>query len=292
MMRRKTKVRLERAKRRTLTVIKKLLAITVGALLIAVAYNALIIPYGLLSGGVGGLALIAKYTIGIPLYVGIFILNIPILLWGMKELDRQFMIYSLIGTVVLIVALPWTRPYIPLPDLDIFLASIFSGVVSGLGGGIVFKFSASTGGSDIIAMIMKKKKDIPVGAFSFYVNIVVLALSLFFFDLKIALYTAVSMWVGGKVTDFVLEGLNRNKSVVIISAQSELIAQQIMQELNRGVTYLEGRGAFSGESKQVINCVVNQFEMGKLREIVQRIDPRAFMFITETVEVSGKGFTR
>jgi uncharacterized membrane-anchored protein YitT (DUF2179 family) len=270
---------------------KKLFGITIGAALIAVAFNAFVIPYGLLSGGVSGLALMGNYLYKFPVYLGIFLLNIPIFLWGLKELDWKLILYSTVGTAVVIAALPLSAPYIPVPVLDLFLASVFSGVVGGLGGGIIFKLGASTGGTDIAAIIMKRKKNISVGATNFYCNIAVLALSLFFFDLKIALYTAISMWVGARITDSVIEGFNRNKSVTIISDRSGEIAERIMKEIDRGVTYIEGHGAYTGESKRLINCVVGHYEIARLKEVVLEVDRDAFIFITETVEVMGKGFT-
>lgn len=272
--------------------LRKLAGIAIGAVLIAVAFNAFVIPYGLLSGGISGLALMGSYLYGFPLYMGIFILNIPIFLWGLKELEWKLMLYSAVGTAVVIAALPLTAPYIPVPAIDIFLASVFSGVVGGIGGGFIFKLGASTGGTDIAAIIMKRKKNISVGATIFYCNIAVLALSLFFFDLKIALYTAISMWVGARITDAVIEGLNRNKSVTIISEKNDEIAERIMNEIDRGATFLEGHGAYTGEPKRLINCVVGHYELAKLKEIVLEIDRDAFIFITETVEVMGKGFTR
>lgn len=270
---------------------KRLLGIVIGSSMIAIAFNAFVIPYGLLSGGVSGLALMGNYLYGFPVYLGIFLLNIPIFLWGLKELDWKLIIYSAVGTLVVITLLPLSEPYIPVPKLDLFLASVFSGIVGGFGSGVIFKFGASTGGTDIAAMIMKKKKNISVGATAFSCNIVVLALSLFFFDLKIALYTAISMWVASRVTDSVIEGFNRNKSVTIISDKSQEIAEQIMKKMNRGVTFLEGHGAYTGESKRLINCVVGHYEIPKLKEIVLENDRNAFIFYTETVEVMGKGFT-
>jgi uncharacterized membrane-anchored protein YitT (DUF2179 family) len=271
--------------------LKKLSGIAVGAALIAVAFNAFIIPYGLLSGGVSGLALMGNYLYRFPVYLGIFLLNIPIFLWGLKELEWKLLLYSAFGTAVVIVALPLSEPYIPRPALDLFLASVFSGVAGGLGGGIIFKLGASTGGTDIAAIIMKRKKNISVGATIFYCNIAVLALSLFFFDFKIALYTAISMWIGARITDSVIEGLNRNKSVTIISDHSGEIADRIMKEIDRGVTFMEGQGAYTGEAKRLINCIVGHYEIAKLKEIVLEVDKNAFIFITETVEVMGKGFT-
>ncbi|HPZ44374.1 MAG TPA: YitT family protein [Bacillota bacterium] len=290
-MKRKTRVKLLKFRRAFLDIAKRLLGIAAGSSLIAISFNAFVIPYGLLSGGVSGLALLGNYIFNIPVYLGIFLLNIPIFLWGLKELDKKFMAFSAVGTIVLIAVLPLSRPYIPVPELDLFLACIFSGVGSGLGLGIVFRNGASTGGSDIISMIAKKKKNISIGTTMFCFNAAVLALSLYYFDLKIAMYTAISMWVGGRVADNVIEGFNRHKSVMIISDRSQEIAERIMRELKRGVTYLEGQGAYSGQAKLVINCVVSHYEIAKLNEIVQSTDKKAFIFVTETVEVTGKGFT-
>lgn len=271
--------------------IKTILPIIIGSVLVAVAYNVLVVPYGLLSGGLTGIALIGNYLLNIPLPIGILILNIPVFILGLRELNLKFILYSLIGTLTLTAALPLTEPYIPVPQIDLFLAAVFSGVVSGIGGGIILRSGASAGGADIIAIIAKKKWNISIGACFFYFNVVVIMMSLFFFDLKIALYTIVSMWVLGKVTDQVIQGLSSYKSVMIISHENNEIAAHIMKKLHRGVTFLEGQGGYTGESKMVINCVVNNFEIPKLKDIVLELDPDAFMFISETTEVSGKGFT-
>lgn len=275
----------------SLELCKKPFGIAAGAALIAVSFNAFVIPYGLLAGGVSGLAIMGSYLIDFPVNLGILLLNIPIFLWGLKELQWRLILYSAVGTAVVIAALPLSAPYIPAPALDLFLASVFSGVVSGVGIGIIFKLGASTGGTDIVAIIMKKKKNISIGATNFYCSIVVLLLSLFFFDLRIAMYTAISMWVTARVTDSVIEGLNRNKSVTIISSRSSEIAGRIMKEIDRGVTYLEGYGAYTGETKKLIYCIVSHYQIAKLKDIVLEVDRDAFIFIAETVEVMGRGFT-
>ncbi|MGD0153085.1 MAG: YitT family protein [Thermacetogeniaceae bacterium] len=278
-------------KKRVLPFIVRLLAISVGAVILAFSYNALVIPNGLLSGGITGIALIGNYLLGIPFYMCVMVLNIPVFLFGLKELSWKFIIYSLIGTAAMVIALPLIKPYTPTPKLDLFLAAVFSGAIGGIGEGIILKYGASTGGTDILSIIAKKRWNISVGAFSFYCNLVVILASFFLFDPKIALYTIVSVWVGGKSVDMVIEGLNSNKSVMIISEQSGEIADRIMNEVSRGVTFLEGRGAYSGDPKKVINCVVNHYEIPRVKEIVLDVDPKAFMFVTETVEVSGKGFS-
>lgn len=277
---------------KVLPTVRRLAMTFVGAMLSAVAINSIIIPHGLLSSGIGGLALVGNYLLNIPVYIGMLVMNIPIFLLGIKELSKSTIIYSLIGAAILIIALPLTKPFLPTPELDLILAAIFSGIVFGAGIGIVIKSGGSTGGSDILSMIAKQKKNISVGVFNFYFNLVVIILSLLFFPLNIALYTMVSIWVAGKMTDAVIEGLNRNKSVTIISEKSTAIAERILTELKRGVTYLEGYGAFSNRPVKVIDCVVNHYEIAKLKQIVYEIDEGAFMFVTETVEVTGLGFKR
>lgn len=272
-------------------VLKKLLILGIGAFISAISYNELVIPYNLLSGGINGIALITQYLFGFPVYIVMFLLNVPVFIWGLKSLKKEFLIYSFIGNVFLNIAILLTKGLFPIPHVDIFLASIFSGVVGAIGGGIVLKSGMSLGGLDIVGMVLKKKKNISIGSVSFYFNVFVIALSLMFFDLKIALYTIISMWVGSKVTDSVLDGLNRDKSVIIISEYHEEIAKRILEEMGRGVTYLRGEGGFSHGEKRIINCIVNHYEIAQLKGIVNKIDTFAFMYITEVIEVAGKGFT-
>lgn len=294
-MNRHTRIMFERTKRFSLKLLKKTLGICIGSFLIALSYNTLIAPNHLLSGGVGGIALAVNYLTNFPIYLTILILNIPIFIWGFKELDREFMLFSLLGTFTFIFALPVIKPFlntvIPIPQLDLFLASVFSGLVSGLGIGITLKFGSSTGGNDIFSVILKKKLNISVGGFSFIFNLFVLSSCLLFFDLKIILYTFISMWVSGRVIDFVLEGFNVKKSVNIISDRPYQIGDKILNKLHRGVTYIQAEGGYTGNNKLMINTVVNNFENAKLHEIVHDIDPKAFMYITDAIEVSGKGFT-
>lgn len=268
----------------------ELLGIFFGNFISVCGLNILVIPYHLLSGGVTGIALIGQYLIKIPVFYGILALNVPIFLWGLKELKARTMFYSLFGIISMSVLLPLTKPYLPTPKVDLLLAAIFGGVLGGIGGGIVFRSNGTAGGTDIIALILKKKLGLSLGEVGFYSNLLVIVISMFFFNLEIALYTLISMYVSGKICDQVVDGLKLNKSITIISNQSQLIADRILSELNRGVTFLSGEGAYSKERKQVINCVVSHFELVKVKEIVQEADANAFMYVTESKEVLGKGF--
>jgi len=271
----------------------KLIIIIIGGILGGVAFNALIIPYGLLSGGVSGIALIITYLSSkIPLYLVIILLNIPIFIWGFRELDKKLIFYSLIGMATFSFALPVTAPYIEVPEVDIFLAAIFSGLLVGASSGIIIKFGGSSGGSDIISLILKKKKDFSVGSVAFALNAVTILISLFFFPIKIALYTLVGMWVTGKTVDFILDGLTKNKAVTIITSRRDEVSFYIMNELNRGSTIFNAYGGFSKQDKTVITCVINNYEFARLRNEIGNIDPDAFMYVSDAVAVAGRGFNR
>lgn len=275
-----------------LLVLKKLSGITLGAFVLAISYNAFVIPFSLLSGGAAGFALTINYIVDIPVQWALFFLNMPLFFWGLKELNKEFVVYSLISMIILVIAIPAVQSVAVISkDIDLFLASIFSGVFSGLGAGINFKFGSSFGGTDIVSLIFKKKRNISVGNVSFCCNILVIVISLFFFPIKIALYTGISMWISSRVVDLVVDGFTHHKSVTIITEKNEIIAKKILNELHRGVTYLKGEGGYSHKQELVITCVVNHFEIAKLKEIVLQTDPNAFMFITETVDVTGRGFT-
>ncbi len=186
---------------------------------------------------------------------------------------------------------PATYNLIEPPQVDLVLASIFGGALSGAGLGLVFRGHGSTGGTDIIAVILRKKKNMSIGEVGFYANLLVIIISLAFFPLNIGLYTIISMYIAGKMIDVMIIGLNLNKSVIIVANNSEQIGARIIDEMHRGVTYFIGRGAFTREDKTIVNCVVNRFELAKLKRIVSETDPNAFVYISDASEVLGRGFT-
>lgn len=273
-------------------VLVNILFIAAGAFLMALSLNVLLIPYGLLSGGITGLSLLFFYLFKVPVSISLLFLNIPVFWWGAREINRKFLLYSLVGTLSLTGILHLTNGHIPSPQIDLILVAIFGGALSGAGLGLVFRGHGTTGGTDIIAVILRKKKNLGIGEVGFYSNLLVIAISLAFFPLNIGLYTIISMFVAGKLTDVVITGLNTNKSVIIISGHSFQIGHRIIHELHRGVTYLSGTGAFTREEKTVVNCVANRFELARLKSIVEETDPHAFMYISDASEVLGKGFPR
>ncbi|MTI85196.1 MAG: YitT family protein [Firmicutes bacterium] len=266
--------------------------IIAGCFLVATSLNTLIIPHKLLTGGVAGLALVIHYTLHIAVFLSIILINLPVFWWGSRAVNRLFLIYSLLGTVVLTVFLPLTRNMLPVPNMDILLAAISGGALTGAGFGLVFRGRGSTGGVDIIAMILHRNRNLGVGEVLFYSNFLIILLSLAFFPLQLTLYSIISIFVSGRVTDAVIVGMNTSKAVIIISDRSEELANRIMSELHRGVTFLTGQGAYTHESKMVINCVVNRFEIARLKAIVSGVDDKAFMYISDASEVLGEGFSK
>ena len=267
-------------------------SIAAGTFLMAVSINTVLIPYGLLTGGIAGIALIFFYLFKIPVFLSVLMLNMPVFWWGYREINRQFLFYSLLGTLFLTALLPLTSGLLPTPQIDLFLAAIFGGAVNGAGLGLVFRGHGSTGGTDIIAMILRKRRNLGIGEVSFYANLIIIGVSLMFFPLNTGLYTIISMLTVGKITDVVITGLNTNKSVMIVSNNSFQIGDRIIKELHRGVTYFSGIGAFTRKETAILNCVANRFEIARLKSIVEQTDPDAFMYISDANEVSGKGFTK
>lgn len=269
----------------------ELLAISAGTLLVAFSLNIFLIPYGFLSGGITGLALVVYYLLEIPVYLTILLLNIPIFWWGYKEVNRKFLLYSIIGTLALAFFQPVTQNMVQPLQIDLILAAVFGGALSGAGLGLVIRGHGSTGGTDIIAVVLHKRMNLGIGEVGFFANLLIIGASLLLFPINIGLYTVISIFVASQVTDAVISGLNTSKSVIIVSNQPEQIGRRIIEEMHRGVTYFNGKGAFTRKEKTIVNCVINRFELARLKKIVAETDPGAFVYITDASEVMGQGFT-
>ncbi|NLY86228.1 MAG: YitT family protein [Tissierellia bacterium] len=275
----------------TREIIIKILFIIIGNLFCSIAFNVFFIPNRLLSGGVGGLGIIIQYLTGIPTGISVFFLNIPIFLLGSKLIDREFTIYAFISMLIYSSILTITRKlgsYFVVDD--IILAAVFGGIFNGIGMGLMFRNRTSQGGFDIIAAILKKKYNINISSGLMAANTIIVSLSSFLFGYKSAMYTLIAMYIGYAVVDKVQLGLNVKKNVIIVSEKADLVAEAILNQLNRGVTFLEGMGGYTHEDKKVIYCIVTSRETAKLKEIVEEIDPMAFFTINDVVEVRGKGF--
>lgn len=266
--------------------------VIIGCLIAACSINLFVVPSHLLTGGVTGIAMIVYYLADLPIGVQTFIYNIPLLIASYKLLGKDYTVDVVIGTVIFSICLDATKflqAYAPVND--IMLASIYGGVFNGLGYGIVFRMNGSTGGFDILGAIVKKFYSMNMGSTIFAFNCCIVGVAGFLFGIQPALFTLICMYVNSHVTDKVIAGLNRKKAVLIISENSADIAEAIMHELKRGVTFLHGQGAFSGNERNVIMVVVSLTEIAKLKMIVNFLDKNAFLIMMSASEVMGRGFT-
>lgn len=271
--------------------LKKIFFIILGNLLCSIAFNWFFIPVRLSSGGVGGMSILAQYVTGLNSGIFVFLINVPIFLVGFKFLDREFLLYSFISMFVLSFLLNATTGVSKYFFIDdILLAAVFGGILNGVGMGLMFRNKASQGGLDILATIFKKKYNVNVGTGLMIVNTAIVSISSILLGYKSAMYTIISMFIGYQVLDKVQVGFNSRKNVVIVSDKDEEISLAIIDQLNRGVTFLKGVGAYTNEDKNVIYCIVTSKEVSKIKDIVDEIDPSAFLTINSVTEVRGRGF--
>lgn len=266
----------------------RILGILAGSLLTALSINVFLAPHRLLSGGVSGIALIGQYGLGIPAALSLIVLNIPLFLWGYRGVDRDFAFASVLGTLSLSFFVNRTAN-ISVP-LDPMLASLVGGAVGGFGCGIVFRSRGSMGGVDIVAAIVKRQFSVSIGTTSLFLNGAIVLAGAFIFGLTPALYTLISMVITSSVMNRTIDGLDHKKSVFIITEHEHEVANAILSELNRGVTFLSGQGAYTGVQKNVIFCIVTLNQLARVKHIVRTVDPEAFMTVSDTSEVLGRGF--
>ncbi|KRQ87984.1 hypothetical protein ABG79_00149 [Caloramator mitchellensis] len=272
-------------------ILSRLLIVILGCLISAIGINAFIVPHKLLSGGVAGLAIVIQYLTSIPSGFLLFILNIPIFLYGTKELDVDFIIFSILGVFLLSTMLIITRDINQyLAVKDILLSCVYGGVLNGIGVGLVLRQRASMGGTDIIAVTLKKRLGINVSTIAFIMNFVIVIIGMFISNIETGLYTLILMFISSRVMENVLQGFDRKKMIIIVTEKFDEISNLIMSELGRGVTFLHGEGAYTGVDKKVIYCIVTLNQLVKTKNIVLKSDPKAFLTIIDAAEVQGKGF--
>ncbi len=270
---------------------KRVFFIFLANILCTLAFNGFLVPAKLLSGGVGGLAIMIQYLTGISSGIIVFIINIPIFLIGARMVDKDFAFYGFISMLMFSILLTLTKDISRFISLDdIVLRAIFGGVINGAGMGFLFRNRSSQGGLDIIAAILKRKYNMNIGSALMMLNSVIIALASVLFGLDKGLYTLVSMYIAYQVLDKVQIGFSNKKNLVIVSDKPEEIADEIIIKLKRGVTFLDGMGAYSKENKHIIYCVIVSKEVVTIKQIIKKIDPTAFLIITDVVEVKGTGF--
>ncbi|MCC9295540.1 YitT family protein [Clostridium sp. WLY-B-L2] len=273
------------------SIILRILIIIIGNVVYSIGVNMFIIPHKFLSGGVSGVAIIFQYLTGIPSGYFVIAINIPIFMVGFKTVDRRFGIFSFIGMAAMSLSLIFTRTvhnfyYLP----DPLLSALCSGMLTGVGAGIVFKCRASQGGTDIIAVAVKKKYGISIGRIGFGINAVIVSIGMIIGNLPIALYTLISMYMYSVVVDKMIEGFDRGKIMFIVTSNTEDVEKAIVEKLGRGVTYLYGEGAYTGTQKKIIYSIMNSRQVEEAKRFIHNLDANAVMSIMDASEVRGRGF--
>lgn len=272
--------------------IKQYVLIAAGGILGAISINLFLLPHHLLSGGISGIAIIIHYLTSFPVGLLIIILNIPLMFAAYHFIGRGYLYSTLYGMLIFSFAVDGTRFLADWNFVDDpILAAIYGGLLGGIGSGTIFRVNGSAGGLDIVAAIVKKYYAFNMGGVGFACNGLITLVAGLFFGAKLAMLTLIALFIAGKVTDAVVEGFNRKKTVMIISDKAEEIAEVIMLEVSRGATFLQGEGAFTREDKKVIFMVVNITQFAKIKLVMEEIDPCAFMIVQDAAEVMGRGFT-
>ncbi|WP_127837128.1 YitT family protein [Clostridium prolinivorans] len=273
--------------------IKRILTVSLGSLIYALAINIFIAPHKLLSGGIAGISLLVQYITKVPSGYWVFILNIPIFILGLKKIDKDFVFFSMIGMLTMSIFLVLTKDISRLIIVnDLFISTLFGAVFSGIGMGLIFKSRASQGGTDIIAVIIRNKNGVKMSDLYFILNGTIAFLGIFFTSIELTLYTILLMFIKSLVIDKVTEGFDHKKIVIIITQKEKEVSNLIMDETGRGTTYLYGEGAYSGEKKKVIYSLMTTKELNDVKKLIEKIDPTSLISISEAEEITGKGFLK
>ncbi|MDL2275378.1 YitT family protein [Desulfosarcina sp. OttesenSCG-928-G10] len=277
--------------RLTSSVVWNLFLISLGATVFAVGVKAIAIPHAFVTGGISGVTLLIYYTTGL-LSPGLWylLINIPIFLVGWIYVSRRFFFYSLYGMAFVSLAMDLVNFRLPIQEP--MLAVLAGGVLMGAGVGITLHSLGSTGGTDIIGIILNQRFAVPIGTFSFSFNIIVFSFSFAVLEMDLVLYSLFTSFISAQTLDYVLTMSNQRKMVLIISDQYTKIVSEIHTRLNRGATYINGIGAYTGKERRVILTVINTIQLKRLEEIVLTTDPDAFIIMENTFNVIGQGFSK
>lgn len=250
-----------------------------------------LLPNQLSSGGFAGIATIVYYLLNVPLGVTILVLNIPLFILAFFKIGKEILIKTIAGTILLSTFIDLFEKFQPLTN-DRLLAAIYGGISIGLGLGLILKAGGSTGGTDLLSYITRTyKSTIKVSDIIVIVDIVIVGLNVFFFrEIEIGLYSAIAIYIVGKMIDLIFEGVNFAKMIFIVSNKYKEIAKEIGDELGRGSTGVYAKGMYTREKKMMLLCVVSRNEVGKIKQITREIDSKAFIIISNAREVLGKGF--
>ncbi|PTM59538.1 YitT family protein [Desmospora activa] len=261
-----------------------LFTIILSSVLVGFAFNMFLLPQKILSGGITGVAMIIGLVTSANTGLIIFLLNVPIIILGYLKLGHRFILYSLLSIMVTSLSMQWI-PQTPISN-DPIMSAIFGGAIVGIATGLIFRSGGSTGGFDIIGMVLTLKKERPLGVLIFALNAGVVFISGFIFNWDLALYTMASIFVTGKVIDSI-HTRHVKLTLMIITKKGDAVKKKLLTNLVRGITVLDGEGAYTREQRSILITVISRYELPDVKRWVTSADPHAFVNITETVDIMG-----
>ncbi|EUJ52225.1 YitT family protein [Paenilisteria rocourtiae] len=272
-----------------LTKVMEYVYVILGAFIIALAFNVLLLPNHVASGGVSGISTIINYLTGwTPAYIQ-WSFNIPLFFAGVFFLGYQFGIKTFVGTMIMPLFVYLTSDWTVWTH-EPLVAALFGGVLVGIGLGVVFRGKASTGGTDVIAQILHKFTNLSLGICVALIDGFVVIAAMFVFDIESGLYALIGLFATSKTIDLVQVGLNQSKTVLIISEKQDEIRQAILFQIDRGITRLSAKGGYTEDDRQILLCVIAQSEFSRLKGVIKESDPNAFVVVMSASEVMGEGF--
>ena len=265
----------------------------IGAVIMAISISFFLLPNELSSGGFSGIATIFYYKLNIPVGITIILLNLPLFLFSGFKIGKSFFVKSIVGTVGLSFFIEIFEKYGALTN-DKILACIYGGILTGIGTAIILKSNSSTGGSELLSIIIKKyNKKFEIGTLITIVDFIIVILNAVILGkIEICLYSLIAIYILGFMIDIVFEGIFFTKLLIIISDKNEVISKEIQEKIGRGVTGLYGRGMYREDDKLITICAIQRRDISDVKKIILNIDNNAFVIITNSREVLGRGFKR
>lgn len=278
-------------KNRILQQIKRYALLFTGAIIYAAGLEIFLVPNNVIDGGVVGIAIMISHLTGLPFWIFLILVNIPFVYLGYQQIGKTFTLSTLFAILSLSY---WTNVFLPIPGLteDLFLASVFGGIILGVGVGLIVRYGGSLDGTEIVAILMDRRTSFSVGEFVMMINLFILTAAGLIFGWDRAMYSLFTYYIASKVIDVTIKGLDESKGVIIVSDYSADITTALMDRLGRGVTVLHGEGAYSNDKKNVLYAVITRLEIAKLKAIVEEIDEKAFVTISDVYDAFGGTFKK
>lgn len=271
--------------------LRRIMFMIIGSGLVSVALEIFLVPNNIIDGGIVGISIILSHLTHFPLGIFLVLLNLPFLLIGYKQIGKTFALSTLFSVILMSIGTTLLHP-VQAFTIDPLLAAVFGGIILGIGVGLVIRSGGSLDGTEIVAILFSKKSPFSVGEIVMFFNFFILGSAGFVFGWDHAMYSLIAYYIAFKMIDITIEGLDQSKSVWIISDEFNKIGDSITSRLGRGVTYLKGEGAFTGDDKKVIFSVITRLEEAKLKSIVDELDPKAFLAIGNIHDVKGGRFKK